>query len=164
MGTNRIEVSQQHDTPIRIRYTYIFQDVFIHQLGCAIWVGCSTDFGIFCNRTLFRIAIYGCRRREYKCLTSGFRHCLIQIDGTGNIVFIVYKRFFHRFTDCLVSGKMDDRINAVFRKYTIQTIPIQNIHFIELRHDSCDCFNPVQDCFAGIVQIVHNHNFITILD
>ena len=119
---------------------------------------------ILADRHTLRGAVDSRTGREDQPLDTMGCHDLIQVDRTGNVVFVIQQRLGNRFADSLVSGKMDNRINFVFPEDGFQTFPVQQIGLIELRFCAGNGFNPVQHSFAGIIQIVHDHNFVACLN
>ena len=58
-------------------------------------------------------------------------HDFCERQGSGNIIGIIFHGFLHRFPDSLISGKVNDRIDFLFRKNTIQSFAVFHICFIE---------------------------------
>ena len=104
MGTDRVEVAQQHDSPAGIGFSEIAQDLFDHQLGAAIRVG-GAGGEIFPQRYRGRIAVNGGRGAEHQPEHAGPGHLFAQHQGAGHVVLIVGKRDLAGFPTALRPAK-----------------------------------------------------------
>ena len=66
----------------------------------------------------------------------------------------------HRFTDCLVAGKMDHTVDLLFRKQLIERRLVSHIDVVYGRTLAADLFNAVNHNGIGIVKIVGNDHII----
>ncbi len=91
MGTDRVEVAQQHDGPAGIGFDKVAQDLLHHQLGAAIRVG-GAGGEIFPQRYRGGIAVNGGRGAEDQPEHASPGHLFAQHQGAGDVVLVVGER------------------------------------------------------------------------
>ena len=143
MGTDRVEVAQQHDGPAGIGFGDIAQDLFDHQLGATIRVG-GAGGEIFPQRYRGRIAVNGGRGAEYQPEHAGSGHLFAQHQGTGDVVLVVGERDLARLADGLEPGEMDHRLDLVGSKQLLQADPVQHIPFDKYDRLAGDPLDPFE--------------------
>ena len=73
---------------------------------------------------------------------------------------IISYRLSNRFTDSLETRKVNDRVNIVLVKYTVDSFVIKKVGIIELRTLSGNSLNSVDNTFLTVGKVIEN-NYIT---
>ncbi len=159
VGTDRVEVAQQHDGPAGIGFGEILQDLLHHQLGAAIRVG-GAGGEIFPQRYRGRIAVDGGRGAEYQPEHAGFCHLFTQHQGAGDVVLVIGERDLARLANRLEPGEMDHRLDLVIGKQLLQASPIQHIPFDEDDRLAGDLLDPLERLGGGVGEVVQHHDLL----
>lgn len=117
MRTDRVEVTQQHHIPLRIRTVQIGKDALEHGFGLAIRIGGLVLGTIFGDRNHLGVAIDGRAAREDDVLHIMVARYIEQCERTGNVVPIVFERLLGRFAHRFKACEVDDRIDVVRSEY-----------------------------------------------
>ncbi|CWQ39946.1 Uncharacterised protein [Neisseria meningitidis] len=150
MRANRIEITQQNHAPARIGFLNVSENALNHRFRCAVRAGGVARWHILGIRHFARIAINRRRRTEHNAKHARTRHFFRQHQAAGNIIIIIFYRLGHTFTHRFQAGKMNHRINAVFRKNTAQNLTIADIALIKRNLLAGNRFQAWQDIDAGI--------------
>lgn len=105
--TDRIKITQcqiteifQPAVPLHVLFNVIF--------GKTVKIN-RPERMFFVNRQIFRHSVNRRRRRKNHIFHTVFQHRLHNVQRTGNIVFGIKFRFFHRFADGFFGGQMHHR-------------------------------------------------------
>ena len=159
MRTNRIEIAQKHDRPIRVRLRHIGQDALVHVLCPAVGIGAARGHG-FIQRHMIRNAVHRSRRAENEPLHAmllhrfAYRQCAIQI------VAVVFQRLGDGFAHRLIGRKVNHRVHLVFRENPIHRIVIAGVRAIELHALAGQLFHALNRLGAAVVQIIHDDDVV----
>jgi hypothetical protein len=80
---------------------------------------------------------------------------------TDDIVVIVSKRLFDRFTDCLESRKMYDCLALVTSKGSFYRDLIPNVAFNDCKPSPGDLLNPAQRLRMTVAEVVEHYHCVT---
>ena len=159
MRTDRIEITQYGYAPLRIGNADICENTLDNQFRFSVRV-CSGKREILTDRHTFGLAVYGCRRAEHNQLDIVLCHNLAKYQCSGKIVVIISYRLSNRFTDSLETRKVNDRVNIVLVKYTVDGFVIKKVGIIKLRMLSGNSLNSVDNTFLTVGKVIEN-NYIT---
>ncbi|MNF55723.1 hypothetical protein D3C84_371950 [compost metagenome] len=157
MGTDRVEVAQQHDGPAGIGLGKIPQNLFHHQLGATIGVG-GAGGEIFPQGHRSGIAIDGRRGAEHQAEHAGFCHLLAQHQGTGHVVLVVGERDLGGLPDRLEAGEVDHGFDPVLGKQPLQACPVQNVPLDEGDRLAGDPLDPLERFRGGVGEVVQYYH------
>ena len=166
MRTDRVEVTQQHHIPLRIRTVQIGKDALEHGFGLAIRIGGLVLGTIFGDRNHLGVAIDGRAAREDDVLHIMVARYIEQYERTGNVVPIVFERLLGRFAHRFKACEVDDRIDVVRSEYLVERFAIEDIHLIEreLFRLTRDLANATDSLFARVGKIVDHDHVIALLE
>ena len=88
-------------------------------------------------------------------------HRLAECKRGPEVVLIILDRLPGRFADCLITCKVNDRVDLLFIKQGVQSRLIAYVPFIESRALACDLLNAVYDHRLGIVEVIRDDDFIS---
>ena len=133
MGPDRIEVTEQHDIPLRIPYVQVCQDLFQHPLRLSVRIGDLSLRAFLRDRDLRRVSVYGRGRTEDHIFAAMISHHIAQDQCSADIIMIIFPWLGHRFSDCFEPCEIDHSLNLLVIKNLLQVFPAQYITFIEFQ-------------------------------
>ena len=161
MGTDGIEVAQQHHAPLGIGMGNTAQDLLGHVLGPAIGIGAAAGAAVFPQGHFVIRRVDRCRRGEDQPLDICLLHHLGQDQGGIEVIVIIFPGLCHRFAHCLEACKVDHCVDGIFREDLLQQRLITDIALIELQALARQLHNTVQAFRIGIAQIVDDHHTVS---
>ncbi len=109
--TDGIEITKGDDIELGVGYAEVFQDFFNHVFGLAVGVGELDASGKGFDALLDTlVAVNGGGGGENKLLHIVGLHRLEEVEGTGDVVVVVFERLFDGFGDGFEAGEVDDKI------------------------------------------------------
>ena len=161
MCSDWVEVTKQDNIPFRICSVQVCQDLFQHPFGPSIRVGTGSFRAFFCDRNKCRISVNGCGRTEDNIFYTVISHGIAEIQGTCDIIFIVFDRFYYRFSNGFQTCKMNHCIYFFFVEDVIHCLFITDVCIVEYYFLSCDFFYSVQSFLTCVIKVVHYNNVVT---
>ncbi|EJX02305.1 hypothetical protein EVA_09588 [gut metagenome] len=141
----------------------VAEDLFNHHLGVAVWVGRRGRHPFLkWNRVVH--AVYRSGGGEDDALALMLLHALAEHQGAGDIIVVVFQWFMHRFAYRFESGKVDDSINLLFFKDTVDSRLIQQVCLIKNRASAGDFFDAVEDLRLGVGEVIDDNNLFAGVD
>lgn len=116
---DRIEVTQQRDTPARVRLGHVVQDRLGHELGLTVGIRRRQRERLV-DGYRCRIAVHGRRRAEHEILDAMRLHGLDQREQAVDVVAIVGERHFDRLPHRLERGEVNGAGNAKAREQVVE--------------------------------------------
>ena len=160
VGTDGVEVAQQHNAPLLIRKSHTGEDLLGHVLGPAIGIGAAAGAGILVQRHLIVSGVNRSGGGEDQILHAHGLHNLGQHQGGVQVVIVVLPGDGHGLTHCLQTSKVDDTADLVFREDLPQQSLVTDIALIELQALAGKLFHPVQAFSVGVTQIVNDYHTV----
>ena len=164
MGTDGIEIAQQHRTEVGMCCHIVGQNSLDHDLGPAVGAGGLDGRHFF----LVGMGIVGTVDRrgggENKLLAVKFLHHFQQGEGAVQIVAVVLQGLLDALAHCLKCGKVNDRIDFVGSKNLAQCVFVLAVQLVKSRAGAGDGFNAIDDLCLGIGQIIHNDGLMACLN
>ena len=160
MRADGVEISQQHGAEIGMRGYVIGQDSFDHNLGPSVGAG-----GLQSRHFLFiGMGIVGAVYRggggEDQLFAAGILHGFQQGEGAVDVVAVILKRHAYALADRLVSGKVNDGVDAVTREDALENVRAA-VDAIEVGCLAGNLLDPVDDVCAGVGQIIDDDDIVT---
>ena len=148
---NGIEVAEQDNVPCGICGMHVGEDLLDHPFCPAVWVGRRLFRAFFSQGQRVRIAIDGCRAGEDDGFAIVCAHHVQQGERGAEVIGVVLNRLSNGFSNGLEARKMNNAVDMVRIKDTIELRAIVDIGFVKrqtrgvlLAHNG---FNAVDDFF-----------------
>ena len=156
---DRVEVAQQRDLPLVVRFIQILQNLFDDQLGAAIRVG-GRGWKVLFDRYAVRIAVDGRGRAENNILYLVTLHRLKQVDAAGDVVFVVVQRDLRRLPHRLESGEVDHGLYVVFGEDSVQSLAVADVGLVETEIFAGYLFYPFQRIGGAVAEVVDDDDLM----
>ena len=168
MGTDGIEITEQHDVPLGVGGVDVHEDLLNHPLGPTIGVGRGL-LGVFLgDGRIVRIAVDGRRAREDDGLTAVVAHDIDERQGVLDIVVVVLDGLAHRLANGLKAGEVDDAVDLVGIEDLVHRIAVEHVGLVEgevlgglVAHDGLDA---VDGNGAGVGEVIDDDNLVATLE
>ena len=168
MGTDGIEITEQHDVPLGVGGVDVHEDLLNHPLGPTIGVGRGL-LGVFLgDGRIVRIAVDGRRAREDDGLTTVVAHDIDEHQGVLDIVVVVLDGLAHRLANGLKAGEVDDAVDLVGIEDLVHRIAVEHVGLVEgevlgglVAHDGLDA---VDGNGAGVGEVIDDDNLVATLE
>ena len=168
MGTDGIEVTEQHDVPLGVGGVDVHEDLLNHPLGPTIGVGRGLLGVLFGDRRIVRIAVDGRRAREDDGLTTVVAHDIDEHQGVLDIVVVVLDGLAHRLANGLKAGEVDDAVDLVGIEDLVHRIAVEHVGLVEgevlgglVAHDGLDA---VDGNGAGVGEVIDDDDLVAALE
>lgn len=112
------------------------------------------------DRDNSRITIHSSRRWKHNVLDTWFLHSFQKHHSTSNVVMIIVQWDLSRFTNCLKTGKMDNRIAWMTLEHFKQCLLIENICLVENEILASNGLDTTNSFIRGVGQIVNDNNLM----
>ena len=142
MSTDGVEITQEHDAPLRIRDSLTFQDLFDHILGPAIGIGAARGRHILTVGHGILVAVNGGGRGKDDLFDAMGLHNLTEGEGGIQVVAVIQEGLGNAFTHSLQAGEMNDAVKVVFRENTVHSRLVRHIRFVMRNGTADDLFDP----------------------
>ena len=156
MGTDRVEVAEQHHVPFGVGFLHVAEDFFEHGLCLSVGVGALALGACFGNGNLRRIAVHGGGRTEDEVLAAVATHDPEQHERGVHVVFVVFEWLFDGFADGLEPCKVDAGVKLVFVKDFVQCGFVTDVCVHEGDGLTDEFCHAAEGFVAGVYQVVDN--------
>ena len=163
MGADRVEVAQQGDAPLRLRFLQIGQDLLHHQLAFAVRALRRPGREAFNVRDFRLIAVDGGGGAKDEVFDVGRAHGGDETQGTVDVVVVILERLRNGFTDRFQTREVDHRFDGVVVKDLGHQRFIADVAFHEGGLFTAKAFNHRQHAALAVAQVVENDDVMTVL-
>ena len=163
VGTDRIEVAQEHDIPQWIRRVNVRQNLLDHPFRPSVRV-CARAF-FLCLGKRHRIVRSVNRRggAENNIMYAVTAHLVAENERAGDVVGVIFHRLLHGLADRFQTGEVDNGIDRLAVKQVPDLLPVQNIRLIKHRTFPGDRLDAVDHLAACVKQVVQNHDLVALI-
>ena len=161
MGTDGIEIAQQHDVPLLIGFLHVHHDFLKHALGLTVRIGAMSLGALLRDRDDGRVAIDGGRRREDDVFASMLTHHIKQSQCAADVVFVIFPRFFHALAHGLQASEVDAGIETMGFHHTVEAFTITDVDFIKRDFLARQFRHTLQRLAVGVAEVIDNHSLVT---
>ena len=159
MGSDGVEVAQQHRGEAGVGGAVVPQDLLDHHLGPAVGVG-GGGFHVFGVGALVFGSVDRGRGGEDDLFAAVPLHGLQKGQGGVQIVAIVAQGDPDALAHRLKPGKVDHRVDLVFREGLLQRFAVGHVDGVDLGHFTGDPGNPLRHVPAGVEKVVGDDHVI----
>ena len=163
MRTDRVEVAQQRDAPLRLGFLQIGQDLLHHQLAFAVRALRRPGREAFNVRDFRLIAVDGGGRAKDEVFDVGRTHGGDETQGAVDVVVVILERLSNGFTDRFQTCEVDHRFNGVVVKDLGHQRFVTDVAFHERRVFTAKTFNHRQHAALTVAQVVENDDVMAVL-
>ena len=160
MCTDRVEIAEQHDLPLVVAPPDIREDPLLHGFCCTVWICGLAERALLGDRDKSRIAVDCCRGRENDLLYAVLPHDITQDQCGFDVVVIIFDRLLCGFADCLVTGKVDGRIDVFFIEKRVQRFAVADIQLVKCRALTRNCLDPIDDQRFRVVEVIRDDDVV----
>ena len=157
MRADRIEVAQQHNRPIRIRFSHVGENAFIHVFRPTVRIGAAGGHGLI-QRHVIGNAVHRRRRAENKALHAMFFHGLTHSQRTIQIVTVILQRFGDGLAYGLIRREVNHCIHCIFIQNPIHRRKVAGIRVVKLYFFPGQFFYAINNLLTAVVEIIHHNN------
>ena len=163
MRADRVEVAQQRDAPLRLRFLQVGQDLLHHQLAFAVRALRGAGREAFNVRDFGLIAVDGGGGAKDKVFDVRCAHGGNETQSTVDVVIVILKRFRNGFTDGFQTREVDHRFDGVVVKDLGHQRFVADVAFHESRLFTAKAFNHRQHAALTVAQVVEDDDVVTVL-
>ena len=163
MGADGIEVAQKYNGKAFVAHAQILKYAFYKQLCSAVGICCGKR-EILAYRDTGGFAVNRCAGRKDQLEAFAFAHFEQQIECSGNVVMVIFKRLCHRFSHGLQPRKMNDGIYIVLVKYLCYRGAVEQIRLVKHGAHARDLFDAVDNARLGIGKVVEYNYLLPLFD
>ena len=168
MGTDGIEVTEQHDVPLGVGGVDVHEDLLNHPLGPTIGVGRGLLGVLFGDGRVVRIAVDGRGAREDDGLAAMVAHDVDEHQGVLDVVVVVLDGLAHRLADGLKAGEVDDAVDLMGVEDLVHGLAVEHVGLVEgevlgslFAHDGLDA---VDGDGAGVGEVIDDDDLVAALE
>ena len=168
MGTDGVEVTEQHDIPFGVGGVNVHKDLLDHPLGPTIGVGRGLLRILLGDGRVVRVAVDGRGAREDDGLAAMVAHDVDEHQGVLDVVVVVLDGLAHRLADGLKAGKVDDAVDLMGIEDLVHRIAVEHVGLVEgevlgglVAHDGLDA---VDGDGAGVGEIIDDDDLVATLE
>ena len=162
MRADRVEVAQQRDAPVRLRFLQVSEDLLDHQLAFTVRALRSPGREAFDIRDFWLVAVHGGGGAENKVFHARGAHGGNEFQCAGHVVVVVFQRLGDGFADGFQAGEMDHRFNSVIVKDFRHQRFVTNVAFDKGGAFPAETFNDWQYAAFTVAEIVENNHFVSL--
>ena len=162
MRADRIEVAQQRNAPVRLRFLQVGQDLLNHQLAFTVRALRRTGREAFDVRDFGLVAVDGRGGAENKVFHARGAHGGNEFQCAGYVVVVVLERLSDGFSDGFQAGEMDHRFNGVIVENFRHQRFVTNVAFDKGGAFPAETFNDWQYAALTVAEIVENNHFVSL--
>ena len=164
MRADGVEIAQQHDAPLVVGGVNVLEDIFNVKLGRAVGVGGAARRHILTQRRGVVGAVNGGGGREHDFFHARVAHGFAERHRAAHVVLIIFQRLAAAFAHGLEPGEMDDRVDFILGKNSVQPRAVADVTFAELEVAAGNFPDAIERFRLAVIEIIEYNDLITLLD